>query len=86
MGCQYICKKYIIKKVKNDIYLKKLGKNIAEIRKKRGLSQDRLFVEAEINRHTVYSIESGRSNPQVKTLLKISKALKTPIHELMNVT
>ena len=71
--------------MKNSLILRKLGKHLSEIRKRKGISQENLALESGISRSNIYSIEAGKSNPKFITLLKISKTLKTPIHELMNV-
>lgn len=64
-------------------FLKKLGKNIAAIRKKKGFSQDDLYLEAEISRRTIYLIETGQTNPSIVVLLKISEALDVHVSDLL---
>ena len=71
--------------MRNNAFLKKLGKNIAIIRKQKGFSQDKLYLEAGLSRYTIYAIESGKSDPKATTLLKISKTLKIPLSELMDI-
>ena len=51
-------------------------KNLAKIRKEKGLTQEGLARKADISYHTVIKIESGGiKNPKVGTLLKLAKAL-----------
>ena len=71
--------------MKDSTLLKKLGKNIATIRKKNGFSQDRLYHEAGLSRLTLYFIESGKSDPKFTTIFKISKALKVSPSELIDI-
>ncbi len=66
-----------------DIFLKKLGKNIAEIRKAKGMSQDRLYIESELARRTIDRLETGKVDVRISTLLKISETLQVPLAELV---
>ena len=72
--------------MKKEIYLKKLGRRIAGLRKEKGFSQDRLYLEAEMSRGTIHKIETGRVDPRVSTLLKISNVLKISMKEIFNTT
>ena len=67
----------------DDEYLKKLGEYISKLRKSKGYSQDRLYLEAEFSRGTMSKIENGLVNPQLLTLRKIAKTLKISIKLLM---
>lgn len=62
----------------------KVGENIRRLRKKVGLSQEELAVRAKLDLTSVSEIESGTRNPSLKTLNKISLALKVPLKELFN--
>ena len=62
----------------------KVGGNIKSLRKKAKLNQLELAVEAETDLTTVSEIESGLRNPSLKTLHKISLALKRNIKELFD--
>jgi len=59
--------------------LKKLGRHIAKIRKQRGYSQDRLYLEGGFSRGTMSKIESGKSSPEVYTLWRIAQILEIPL-------
>jgi transcriptional regulator with XRE-family HTH domain len=63
--------------------LKKVGRNIAGIRNKKGLSQSELSTHAEIEKATLGHIETGTRNPTIKTLYKIAKALGVSLTELV---
>ena len=65
--------------------LKQIGKNIADLRRKKGMSQLDLAVKCEVQELTISRIENGRTNPTVRTLLKIAKALGVPLSELVRV-
>lgn len=59
-----------------------IADNIQRIRKQRGLTQEKLAFQAELNRAYTGYIERGERKPSVETLEKIAKALKVKIHEL----
>ena len=62
-----------------------LSKNIKELRKKKGLSQDKLAKLADVTHTTLVKLESGANdNPTIKTLAKIAKALNAKIDELVS--
>lgn len=60
-----------------------LGKNVEQLRKKRGLSQAQLATLAGVPRSTVTYIESGQGNPSLTNLVKISGAVQISIEELL---
>lgn len=61
-----------------------LSRNIKIIRKKKGMSQDKLCKLADVTHTTLAKIESGvNENPTVKTLQKIAKALSVKIDDLL---
>lgn len=64
-------------------FLKKLGEHVAKIRKSKGYSQDRLYLEAGFSRGTMSKIENGLVNPQIITLRKIAKTIGVPLKMLM---
>ncbi len=61
-----------------------IAKNIKNIRKKKGLSQDKLSKLADVAYNTVVKIESGEnSNPTIDTLKKIANALQVGVDDLI---
>lgn len=60
-----------------------LGDAIRLVRKKQGISQERLALLAEIDRSYVGRVERGDNNVAVLTLLKVANALDTTIAQLM---
>jgi transcriptional regulator with XRE-family HTH domain len=60
-----------------------LGDAIREARKKRGLSQERLALEAGLDRTFISSIEAGRRNITFASLLKVTSALDIKPAELL---
>jgi DNA-binding XRE family transcriptional regulator len=62
-----------------------LSENIKKIRKKKGLSQDKLAKLADVTLTTLVKLESGANdNPTVKTIVKIAEALSVKIDDLVH--
>ena len=64
-------------------FLKKLGAHIAKVRKQRGYSQDRVYLEGGFSRGTLSKIENGLSSPEVFTLARIAEVLDVPLKKLI---
>ena len=61
-----------------------IGKNLKNLRKQKGLSQDRLSKLADISYNTVIKLETGGIvNPTIETLQKIAKALNISVDDLI---
>ncbi len=61
-----------------------LGEKIAEIRKRKGLSQEQLADDAGINLRTVQRIENGETEPRGHTLSSICDVLDINIEDILN--
>ena len=51
--------------------------NLKKIREKKGVTQVRLSIAAEVSQETISAYESGKSFPSVETLIKIADFLGT---------
>lgn len=60
-----------------------LAKNIKELRLNKGLAQEKLALEANVDRTLVSKIERQIANPSLEILLKIAISLDFPISELI---
>jgi len=61
-----------------------IGKNIKRLRKKQGISQDRLSKLADLSLNTVVAVESGANeNPTIDTITKIANALGVGVDNLI---
>jgi len=60
-------------------FLDKLAKRIAELRKSKSMTQERLAAEAGIDRVALANIETCKRRPTVTTVYKISRALEIPL-------
>lgn len=58
-----------------------VARNLRRLRVLRGLSQEALAVDAEIDRTYVSRLERGLENPTVAVLAKVATALDTQIEE-----
>ncbi len=62
-----------------------LAKNIARLRKQKGLSQEKLARLADVANNTIIKMESGENdNPTLETLRKIAKAFGISVDELIS--
>ncbi len=66
----------------NTKVLEKLGKQLKSFRLDRDLTQEELADKVGIHPTYVGKLETGKSNPSVKMLFKISRALNVKLHEL----
>lgn len=58
------------------------GRKLQKIRRKTGLTQEKLADVTRLSTTFIGLIETGRRRPSMKTLQKIASALKTNIKEL----
>ncbi len=63
-------------------FIKKLGRRIVALRKEKKLKQIDLAIKINIEDSALRRIESGRTNPTLKTLLRIAEGLEVGFMEL----
>jgi transcriptional regulator with XRE-family HTH domain len=61
-----------------------LGKNVQRLRRQKGLTQEELAFEAEIDLTYMGGIERGKRNPSLLVMARIAKALSVPLAKLLN--
>jgi methanogenic corrinoid protein MtbC1/DNA-binding XRE family transcriptional regulator len=66
-----------------DMFLRKLGNSIHEYRKLRGMSQQDLAKEAELDRAYISAVEHGKQNISIGAIAKLAKALDVSIEEVL---
>ena len=63
----------------------KIGDKIKELRELKNLSQQDLAALCNFEKSNMSRIEAGRTNLTIKTLFKISNALKVPVKDLVSI-
>ena len=61
-----------------------LGKNVQRLRRQKGLTQEELAFEAEIDLTYMGGIERGKRNPSLLVMARIAKALSVPPAKLLS--
>jgi len=61
-----------------------LGKNVQHLRRQKGLTQEELAFEAEIDLTYMGGIERGKRNPSLLVIARIAKALSVPLVRLLS--
>ena len=62
-----------------------LGREIANVRKRVGMSQEELAFQAEVHPTYVSQLERGLKSPTVNVLLRLARALKASASRLIAV-
>jgi transcriptional regulator with XRE-family HTH domain len=65
-----------------DKHLEAFGKRVADLRLKRGLTQDQLASKTGLSIDTIGAVEQGRRWARLTTLHKLAKALGTTTDDL----
>lgn len=60
-----------------------VGKNVRKIRQERGITQEKLAFEAEIDLTYVGGIERGKRNPSLLVMARVAEALSVPLTRLL---
>ena len=61
----------------------KIGKAIKEIRKEKGISQNKLSQLAKLNRGYVYKLENDQISPSLDMVERVAKALQTKVSNII---
>ncbi|MGY6648322.1 helix-turn-helix domain-containing protein [Wenyingzhuangia sp. IMCC45574] len=64
-------------------YFKKLGLKIKRLREDKGIDQKSFAFDCEIGRTQLYTIENGKTNPRLHTLMKIAEGFDLSVSELL---
>jgi transcriptional regulator with XRE-family HTH domain len=63
--------------------IQRFGKQLLRLRTRRGLTQDQLAVTAGLSRTFVTRLELGQHDPSLSTLVRVAKALRVSVTELL---
>ena len=69
--------------MKDVSFLEAIGSRIKDIRIRKNMTQFELAVRCEFEKASMSRIESGKTNPTVLTLKKISNALEVPVCDFL---
>ena len=61
----------------------RFGLHVQTLREQAELSQEELAARSKLSRHYVSELESGRRNPSLEVLIRLSKGLKIDLKELV---
>jgi transcriptional regulator with XRE-family HTH domain len=61
----------------------KLGLNLKRIRTKKNISQGDIAKELGVSRGFISTIENGKTNPTLATIVKLAKAINVSINDLL---
>lgn len=67
-----------------EVYMR-IGERIKRLRQDKGMSQQTLADECDIESPNLSRIENGNTNPTIKSLWKISNALGVKLKDLVDV-
>lgn len=70
--------------LRDEKYLKKLGKRIKQIRLEKKLSTYQLSYDSDVSRSQISAIEKGEINPTVSTLKAICTGLDVSLKDLFD--
>jgi transcriptional regulator with XRE-family HTH domain len=63
-----------------------VGTNVRRLRRARGLTQEQLAFESEIDLTYVGGIERGKKNPSLMVMARIASALNVELSDLLDAT
>jgi len=61
-----------------------LAKNVRRLRQQRGMTQEQLAFDAEIDLTYMGGIERGKRNPSLKVMVRIADALSVSLPKLLS--
>lgn len=67
-----------------EIFLKKLGERISQLREDKGLNQTQLAYRCGKDKQSINRLEKGNINPSAYYLYQLSIVLDVPVSELLN--
>lgn len=71
--------------MKDEIYLKKLGKKIVQLREEKDISQRELARRIKTNNTQIRRIETGAVNSSINMLRKIAKEFEITVGQLVDI-
>lgn len=72
--------------MKRETLKKLIGMRLRALRKKKGLTQEKLAERARLHTTFIAHVESGKKSISLNSLMRISQALNVPIYKIFAVT
>jgi len=60
-----------------------IGERFQAERMRQNLTQEAVYLAADVHRGTLQALEAGRANPTIETLLRLAYVLDVPLSELL---
>lgn len=60
-----------------------IGERLQAERLRQNLTQEAVYLAADIHRGTLQALEAGRANPTFETLLRLAHVLDVPLSDLL---
>lgn len=60
-----------------------IGERVQAERLRQNLTQEAVYLAADVNRGTLQAVEAGRANPTLETLLRLAHVLDVPLSDLV---
>ncbi|MFW5699760.1 MAG: helix-turn-helix domain-containing protein [Bacteroidota bacterium] len=70
--------------MKYDLYIRKLGEHIRQLREEKGFTQEAFAAKINRDRQSYQRIELGKTNPTMHYLLDIAEGFNISFKELFN--
>ena len=70
--------------MQKEVFLKRLGEHIVQLRKAKGISQSELSRLCFKERQSIERVENGKTNPTIYYLNELAEALDIPLSELVD--
>jgi putative transcriptional regulator len=72
----------VITFIKNILLNNSMKNNLKELRQKENISQDDLASILKVSRQTINSIETGKFDPSLKLVMKMTKHFNVPLEQI----
>jgi transcriptional regulator with XRE-family HTH domain len=60
-----------------------IGERLQAERLRQNLTQEAVYLAADVHRGTLQALEAGRANPTIETLLRLAHVLDMPLSDLV---
>lgn len=83
LGCHWLILHSVKAKAADQLFYRQFGQLLAQVRRKKGMSQEFLADELGLSRTSITNIEKGRQPIQLHSLYRIARLLSVELKELL---